>query len=288
MTIKTILVCVSSAEASRATLQAACLLARNFDTHIEALHVRADPRSLVPYTGEGMDGSMIEEIMDVTEREGGQRAEAARQMFDELCREHSLNVADAPSAAPGPSISWREETGREDEVIAVRGRLYDAVVVGRAVRNSALPSLITLEAALLDTGRPILVTPPNPPSAVGRSVAVAWESSPEAARAISFALPILAAADTVTILAPDPVEPPSIPVDELVSRLAWSGIEADVRSFDTKEVEIGAGFLRAAGEAGADLLVKGAYARSRVRQMVLGGRTRHIITHTGIPVLLSH
>lgn len=288
MTIKTILVCVSSAEASRSALQTACLLAQRFDAHIEALHVRADPRSLVPYTGEGMDGSMIEEIMEVTEREGGRRAESARQMFDEFCRERSLTVADTPSGAAGPTISWREEVGREDEVVAVRGRLYDLVVVGRAIPDSALPSPITLEAALLDTGRPIMVAPPATPPAIGRSVAVAWESTPEAARAISFSLPLLAAADTVTVLSPDPVEPPSIPVEELRSRLAWSGVTVDVRTFATKELEIGAGFLATAAEVGADLLIKGAYARSRLRQMMLGGRTRHIITHTEIPVLLSH
>lgn len=288
MTIKTILVCVSSAEASRSALQTACLLAQRFDAHIEALHVRADPRSLVPYTGEGMDGSMIEEIMEVTEREGGRRAESARQMFDEFCRERSLTVADTPSGAAGATISWREEVGREDEVVAVRGRLYDLVVVGRAIRDSALPSPITLEAALLDTGRPIMVAPPATPPAIGRSVAVAWESTPEAARAISFSLPLLAAADTVTVLSPDPVEPPPIPVEELKNRLAWSGVTVGVRTFPTKELEIGAGFLATAAEVGADLLVKGAYARSRLRQMMLGGRTRHIITHTEIPVLLSH
>jgi len=288
MTIKTILVCVSSAEASRSALQAACLLAQRFDAHIEALHVRADPRSLVPYTGEGMDGSMIEEIMEVTEHEGGRRAESARQMFDEFCRERSLTVADTPSGAAGATISWREEIGREEEVVAVRGRLYDLVLVGRAIRNSALPSPITLEAALLDTGRPVIVAPPATPSAIGRSVAVAWESTPEAARAISFSLPLLAAADTVTVLSPDPVEPPSLPVEELKSRLAWSGVTVDIRAFATKDLEIGAGFLATATEVGADLLVKGAYARSRLRQMMLGGRTRHIITHTEIPVLLSH
>jgi nucleotide-binding universal stress UspA family protein len=226
--------------------------------------------------------------MEVTEREGGERAQQTRQMFDEYCRENSLTVAEAPGNAPGATISWREEAGREDEVIAVRGRLFDVVVVGRAVKNAALPSPITLEAALLDTGRPIVVAPPNSPSDVGRSVAVAWESSPEAARAISFAIPLLAAADTVTLLSPKPVEPPSIQASELTGRLAWSGINALVRNFDIRTVEIGAGFLSAASEVGADLLVKGAYSRSRLRQMVLGGRTRHIITHTEIPVLLSH
>ena len=99
MTIKTILVCVSGAESGRLVLDAAARIAAMFGSHVEALHVRADPRGLVPYTGEGMDGSMIEEIMDVTEREGGDRALKTKTMFDQFCAERSLRRSDAPAAS---------------------------------------------------------------------------------------------------------------------------------------------------------------------------------------------
>jgi len=289
MAIKTILACVSSGDAGRNVLEAAWRVGSRFDAHIEALHVRADPRGLVPYTGEGMDGSMIEEIMEVTEREGGERSLAAKQAFDSFCQEKTgLTVTDSPSGATGTTISWREENGREDEIVAIRGRLFDFAVVGRPVRDAALPSPITLEAALLDTGRPILIAPPVMPPVTCGHVAVAWESSPEAARALSAAIPILQKADKVTLLSADPVEPPSIPPSEGVARLAWSGIATSVVTFDVTQEEIGAAYLKHAAEVSADLLVKGAYARSRVRQMILGGRTRHIISHTEIPVFLSH
>lgn len=289
MAIKTILACVSSGESGRNILDAAWRIASKFDAHIEVLHVRADPRGLVPYTGEGMDGSMIEEIMEVTEREGGERSIAAKNMFDAFCQENpGLTVANSPNGTNGPTICWREENGREDEIVAIRGRLFDFTVVGRPVRESALPSPITLEAALLDTGRPILIAPPKLPAATGRHVAVAWESSPEAARALSAALPILEKADKVTLLSADPVEAPSIQPSEGVARLAWSGISATVETFDVSQEEIGAAYLKHAAKVSADLLIKGAYSRSRVRQMILGGRTRHIIGHTEIPVFLSH
>ena len=287
MTIKSILACVSSAESAPSTLEAASRLSAKFNGHVEALHVRADPRGLVPYTGEGMDGSMIEEIMEVTEREGGERAVKAKQMFAQFCSTPGLTLADKPDAA-GPTIAWREELGREDEVIAVRGRLFDLVVGGRRPSDSALPSPIPLEAALLDTGRPIVVVPPALPAKTGGTVAVAWESSLEAGRAIAAAIPIMVEADQVIILSPDPVEPPTLPAEELIERLAWHGATASIHRFDGARVEIGAAFLEQAGQVNADLLVKGAYSRSRLRQMILGGRTRHIITHTEIAVLLSH
>lgn len=284
--IKTILACVSSGDSGQSVLEAAGRIAKRFDSHIEVLHVRADPRGLVPYTGEGMDGSMIEEIMEVTEKEGGERAIHAREVFDSFCQFSGIAIAEAPNGQSGPTICWREESGREDEIVAIRGRLFDVVAVGRPVKASALPSPITLEAALLDTGRPTLVASPELPANTGSHVAVAWESSPEAAHAIGAAMPILEKAEKVTLLASDPVEPPSIPPEEGVTRLAWSGINAEILRFDVHEDEIGAAYLKHAKEAGADMLIKGAYSRSRVRQMILGGRTRHIITATKIPVLL--
>ena len=284
--IKTILVCLSSSDSGQPLLETVGRIAKKFDSHVEVLHVRADPRGLVPYTGEGMDGSMIEEIMEVTEKEGSERAGSAKRIFEEFSQTSGLRVLDKPDGGTGPTIYWREESGREDEIVAIRGRLFDMVAVGRPLKNAALPSPITLAAALLDTGRPTLVVPPKVLTETGQHVAVAWESSPEAAHALGAAIPILEKADNVTLLSADPVEPPSIPPEEGVARLAWSGINASIRRFDTNEHEIGAAYLKYASEIQADLLIKGAYSRSRVRQMILGGRTRHIITSTEIPVIL--
>ncbi len=286
MTIKTILACVSSEESGKSVLDAAGQLARQHGAHIEILHVRADPRGLVPYTGEGMDGSMIEEIMEVTEKEGGERAVRVKAMYDGFCRSSGFAIADKPGMASGATICWREENGREDEIVAIRGRLFDVIACGRPVHDSALPSPITLEAALLDTGRPILIAPPSMPAHMGSHIAVAWESSPEATHAISAAMPLLALAKKITLLSADPIEPPDIPAEDGATRLAWGGIKAEILRFDGNAEEIGHAYLRHAKDVGADLLIKGAYSRSRVRQMILGGRTRHIIANAEIPTFL--
>ncbi len=288
MTIKTILVPINTAEISRSTLEVAMHLARKFGAHIDALHVRADPRGLVPYTGEGMDGSMIEEIMEVTEREGSERATKSKEFFDEFCAQNALEVSDQPHAGPTPTIAWKTEIGREDEVVALLGRLYDLIVIGRSVRDAPLPSPITLEAALLDTGRPIVVAPPEALPGVGNRIAIAWEASPEAGRAIADAMPMLEAADSVVLLAPEQGQVAPIAPEEMISRLAWHGVDATIQHFDAGLTELGAAFLAEAGKANADLLVKGAYSQSRLRQLILGGRTRHILARTRIPVLLSH
>jgi nucleotide-binding universal stress UspA family protein len=288
MTIKTLLAPVSAADGSRSTLDVALKIARRLGAHIDVLHVRPDPRGLVPYTGEGMDGSMIEEIMDVTEREGGERAAQTKEMFDAFAAENSVRVTAEPASGEEVSISWHTEVGREDEIVAIRGRLYDLIVVGRPLKDAALPSPITLEAALLDTGRPIVVAPPEPPAQLGQSVAIAWEGSPEAARAIADAMPILEQAEKITILAPANGQVAPIAPEELVRQLGWHGVGSSVQPFDASVTELGAAFLEQSAAAGADTLIKGAYSQSRLRQLILGGRTRHILANTTIPVLLSH
>jgi nucleotide-binding universal stress UspA family protein len=287
MSFKTVLVPVSSPDASKSTLETALLVARRWNSHLEILHVRADPRGLVPYTGEGMDGSMIEEIMDVTEREGSERAIQTKAMYDAFCAEHSLTASDKPLAEPGVTVSWREESGREDEVVALRGRLYDLIVVGRPVAESPRPSPITLEAALHDTGRPILVAPPTSPQQTGAHIAMAWEASPEAARTIAVSIQALVEAGQVTVLAPNLPQPLPLAPEDLVDRLAWHGVDAKIHVFDAGATELGPAFLDHAAKVGADMLVKGAYSQSRLRQMILGGRTRHILNHTTIPTLLA-
>jgi len=279
---------VSAADSGRATLETALQVARRRNAHIDVLHVRADPRGLVPYTGEGMDGSMIEEIMEVTEREGGERAQLSKEMFDSFCAGNSLRITDDPSDRSEATIAWRTEVGREDEVVAMRGRLYDLIVVGRPIKDAALPSPITLEAALLDTGRPILIAPPEQCPDTGSTIAIAWEGSPEAARAIADAMPLLEAASSVVVLAAEQAQVSPIDPQELVSRLAWDGVAATVHPFDASVTELGHAFLEQATAVNADLLVKGAYSQSRLRQLILGGRTRHIIANTTIPVLLAH
>ncbi len=288
MRYRTLLVPVSAPDISRPVLETALHLARRFDAHIDVLHVRPDPRGLVPYTGEGMDGSMIEEIMEVTEREGSDRAVRSREMFDDFVSDTGLRVVEEPDETAGVTLAWRTLVGREDEAVAVEGRLYDMVVVGRPTKDAALPSPITLEAALLDTGRPVLVAPPQTAASMGRTVAIAWEGSPEAARAIADAIPLLEQAESVHILSTEAAQVSPVNPESLQRRLAWHGIGARIVHFESTASELGAAFLAQSATVGADLLIKGAYSQSRLRQFILGGRTRHILAHAEIPVLLAH
>jgi nucleotide-binding universal stress UspA family protein len=288
MSLRTILVPISAADSSRSALETACQIAAKFGAHVEALHVRTDPRGLVPYTGEGMDGSMIEEIMDVTEREGRERQQKAREMFRAFCAAKGIKETDRPTSGPEVTIAWKEEVGREDEVVAVRGRVFDLIVVGRPLRDQPLPSPVTLEAAMLDSGRPIVVASPRIAADCGASIAVAWEGTREAARAIADATPFFEKAATVTIMAGRALADETPKPEDYVEKLAWHGVNARIHRFEGGLADLGTAYLREASKLGADLLVKGAYSQSRIRQLIFGGRTAHILAHAEIPVLFSH
>jgi nucleotide-binding universal stress UspA family protein len=191
------------------------------------------------------------------------------------------------------SLSWREESGKQAAVVAVHGRLADLIAVAQPDRERNL-GLNTLEAALLETGKPVLLCPPQPvepaapAAAVGRHVAVAWNGSCEAARAVTIGLPVLAAAESVTIVAlSDGAQKPLGP-EALKDYLASHGIAAGIETEKSKATGVGGALLKISRASGADLLLMGAYGQSRRRELIMGGVTQHIIEHADLPVLLTH
>lgn len=282
---RTILVCLSDSESAEATLGLALLLGRAHHAHVEAIHVRPDPAAAVPLIGEGMSGAMVEEMLAAAETQAAERAGRVRAVFDAVCARTGAAMAAEPEPEPQFSVSWREETGREEEVLANAGRLTDLVVFAHPDPERDSPSIMSLNAVLMESGRPVLLAPPVLPAGLGRQVAVFWNGSAEASRAVQGARPILKRAETVSILSA--VEEGGVSPGELAGYLAWHGVKAQVHSFAGGS-HVGPALLKEAGDMGADLVVMGAYTHSRLRQLILGGVTRHVLHAAQLPVLLCH
>jgi nucleotide-binding universal stress UspA family protein len=286
--IKTILAIASSAESAQAPMETAFLAGKALGGHVEVFHVRPDPASAVPYVGEAMAGALVEEMMAAAEKEATARAEALKQRFDALVAAGDVPLRDGPPPTDDLSAEWIMIDGNEAEEVAARGRVSDLIVAGRPGPNRELPSLITLNAALMEAGRAVLVAPPSPPTSVGTHVAIAWNGSPEAARAVQAAMPLIEAAGRVTILVAADVEA-LCGAEDLARHLAWHGVSTETVGVKGHHGEdVGKTLLNHCRDAGADLLVMGAYTHSRLRQLIMGGVTRYILDHAEIPVLLSH
>lgn len=225
--------------------------------------------------------------MSVAERQAAERAGKARAAFDEACARHGAPLALAPPAS-GPTAQWEDMVGREEEAVAWRGRLSDLVVLGRPTDGTEGPSLMTLNAALMESGKPLLLAPPTATATIGTRITVAWNGSAEAGRAVAFALPLMKRAETVTIVSlTEDSRTASAPAGELASFLAWHGIQAQCKVVHAG-AQAGNVLLNECAATASDLLVMGAYTHSRLRQLILGGVTRHVLNHSDICCLMCH
>lgn len=289
MAIKTILVPLGDPAAGASPLETAFAVASLFDAHVEALHVRADPRkAIVDYVGESMSAQRIGDVLKAAEAGAAEVAARARRLFDEACAKAGVALAEAAPGPGGVSAAWREETGYEDEWVERYGRLADLTVIGRRAANQEVASRPSIESAILGTGRALLVAPPGPPVSVGNNVAVAWNGSAEAARGVGAAMPLLTRAGTVSILSAERDSGRRYRPEDLAAYLAWHGIRAKAATIPVKRESVGATLLAEAARGGADLMVMGAYTHSRLREMIVGGVTRHVLDCAELAVLMAH
>ncbi len=288
MTIKSILAPLDGSNSSEHAFQVALSMARQCTAHLDALHVRSNPKDAVPLLGEGMSGAVIEDIIVAAEKESNERAHLARSIFEKVCQDEGVTIVEVPSPDEGITARWIEETGREDEATGIRGRLADLIVLPRPTPESSVSATMTLNAALVETGRAVLVVPDRPVDTVGSRVAISWNGSAEAARAVAAALPLIENADRVLVLTIDGDEAPAHVASELSDYLMWHGVSADMDVSPVTERQIGETVLSKSAEWNADLLVMGAYTHSRLRQLIMGGVTRHVLNEATLPVLLVH
>lgn len=196
--------------------------------------------------------------------------------------------ADGPVGNGGVNYSWNGESLLTDIKMGAYARVFDLTVVGRPGPDAHDPRQPTLEAVLFDSGRPILVVPPRAPNKVGDVIAVAWNASTETARTVSFAMPFLKRAGRVVVIAVPSAMSPGPSAELLARSLQSHGLDVILDVVQEPTQAPGRTILAHAVAHGADMLVKGGYTQSRLRQMIFGGATRHIIMEANIPVILAH
>jgi nucleotide-binding universal stress UspA family protein len=288
MTIRNILVPIRGDGKGERVLDHALAVARRFNAHLMAVHCRARPEDMLPF-GVFVPTSFRQQIASSATAMANDEEGRVKGLFQEYCRRHDLMVVDNVLAAPDdrPSASWSEATGKQAAVVAMRGRLADLIVVAQPDLDLNL-GRNTLEAALLETGRLVLLCPSAEVASVGRHVAIGWDGHAEAARAVAAAMPILVAADQITVLSAETGTALDLGPGELQAYLARHDGRAGVRTFRSRATEVAQGLLASAKEAGADALLIGAYGHSRRRELIMGGVTQHIIDHADLPVLMNH
>jgi nucleotide-binding universal stress UspA family protein len=226
--------------------------------------------------------------MKAAEKDAAADAETARQHFEAA---RAAAQAAVTQSAPGPGMAsgwFKTVTGRIDDIVPDEARLSDLVVFSQAAGRGDNRMAVTLEATLLDSSRPLLLTPERPPAKLGSTIAIAWNGSAECTRAVAAAMHFLLRAATVHILTAQTSATAPEEGGRLADYLAWHGIQASIHVVKPIDEPVGSALVTRASELGSDFMVMGGYGHSRVREMILGGVTRYIFDHPSLPVLIAH
>jgi len=281
-----ILAVTDGAAGSDAAMAAAIDLGQRFGARVEMLHVANDPRDLLPYVGEGMSGTALEQVMASVEASNARRREAVEASFKRLCSGLPEVQADEPVEAGKFAVCLNIAVGRQPEEIERLGRLADVIVMPHPSLTEGDESA-SMDAALFGTGRPVIAVPADTKKGFGSKVAVAWDGSREGAMAVTAALPLLKQAKEVVVITAreddDVVEPSA-----LARYLAGHGIAAKTWAYTPGSESIADGLLGQAEHAASDCLIMGAYGHSRLRERILGGATEGVLQRAKIPVLMAH
>jgi nucleotide-binding universal stress UspA family protein len=270
----TVLAVLAGSRSDAAVLDAAAALAGK-EGRVSALAVRSDPVRVLPMVGEA-GAAAAAELMSVLEEQAKARAARARSGFEAW-----------RAKAGAVRAEFQEAKGHPSETAAALARNADVVAVARPREEDEPMAAALVEACLFGSGRPVLMVPPNPPKKIGARVGVLWDGSRTAARALGDAMPLLADAQSVTVFTAGGVDEEVPSADAVARRLQAGGVKAAAKTVAAAGEE-GQALVAAAAEAGCDLLVMGGYGHSRLREMILGGVTRHMLASAPVPVLMAH
>lgn len=281
MSMKTILVPMENHDMQSA-LETALLLGQRNNSYIEGFALRWQVTALIGGI-DAMGGLPLDRFREDNEEE----ARKAKQIFEIFMRKHG--VPRSTETVGSVSFGWLDHAAEGEGFIGSYGRVFDVIVMNRRDANSGPMHDRAIESGLFESGRPILLSPPSPPSQIATNVLIAWNCSTEQARAIALAMPILQKADRVTVLTVSGgtgVAGPS--AEQLIRYLRCNGVVAESMRVELDGKSTGEAILASAQSLGCDLLIKGAYTQSRMRQWIFGGATQYVLANAALPVLLAN
>ena len=281
MGMKTILVPIENHDAMQSALETALLLGRRCDSYIEGFALRWAINEFM--VGDVVGGMPLETYrQDIAEE-----AKKARQIFETFMQKH--DVPRSTETTESLSFGWLDDVSEGESFIGSYGRVFDVIVMNRRDAKSSPLHDRAIESGLFESGRPILLSPPSPPRQIATNVLIAWNCSTEQARAIALAMPLLQKADRITVLTViGGTGVPGPSAEQLIQYLQRNGIVAAPMKVELDGRNTGEAILAAAQSLGCDLLIKGAYTQSRLRQWIFGGATQHVLANAALPVLLAN
>jgi nucleotide-binding universal stress UspA family protein len=292
MSMKRILVPLPSSVDATSEIDMALSAAKMLDAYVEALYI-LEPLPPIPSRVGVTEGSRTARLAArpaswvIEEQE--KHTQERREQFIQACALQHVPVLSAGETFGAlPAASWREAEGEYGQIAVERAAAFDLMVATSAAVVELLKDIA--ERSLLRTHRPVLLAPQRVASDLAGTAMVAWDESLQCWHAVSAAISFLQKAQSVEVVSVDrdPARREASQA-EVLAYLRCHGIVATHRVVAPDSRSVGETLLTTAAEAGAGLLVMGAYAHSRLREMLLGGATRHVLKNAvATPVLMAH
>ena len=286
--MRVIFVPVANRPECAAALNTAFSIGRSVGASVIGCHIRPHSNSRVTLPSRlGMSGFSNDDAewqAAFKPRDARKGGTAAKTLFARLADSHGYDLIRQPRIKPG--AVWMEKIGSPNKVIGIMGPLADLIVVSRPTAKGGTLARLFLSASLLRSSRPVLVLPQFRKRAVGNRVCIAWNQSVEAAQAVAAAMPFLTRTDHVSIVSCGHEAQAGPKSSQLASYLKYWGVKSQHISLPGKN-EPGE-ILAAYKSTGSDLLVMGAYSRSRMSQLVFGSVTEYMLNRASIPVLMLY
>ena len=291
MSYKTILAPIQFEETARAVMNSAVVLGEKFGAHIHAKHIRAPFIAYAPYAYHTL--AMTTAPVSVShefEASTTKHAAKLKSVFEECCKDNDVRVLafEEASTAPNHSASWSDTTGPVIQGMAHFGRVCDLSVVTMPDKSSVTRDTPLFEGLLMESGRPVLVVSSDGLKEMPKSVLVAWDGSLPATRAIQAALPFFQAADRVVVVTIGEVDFGMPSAEHAAAFLALHGVKSEARIVDWPKKPIAERLLNQAEATNCDMIVMGGYSHARLFETLLGGTTRHMLSHADRSLLLAH
>ncbi len=283
--MRTFLVPFHDDDSSDIALEAAHRLASRNAGHIEGLLVLENPALAISDRF-----AVPSEVLVQVTHSWREVADKARGRFRGFVERRGIAWSDEPQpAGEAVTAGWRELEGRESDIVGERARLHELTVFGRMPYFGPPHWEATAENLLFESGRPVLITGArHPAETLGDIVVIAWNRSIETARTVALGMPLLTRARRVALLEVEDWTFPGPSGEEMTAWLRRAGVNAEHTMAPLEGRTPGQVILAETDALGADLLFKGAYTRNRLRELVFGGATRHVLTHAELPVFMAH
>jgi nucleotide-binding universal stress UspA family protein len=259
-------------------------LAKKHNAKVDVVHCRAQAHDLMP-PGLSLNDFARKVMMEQAAELANRQEDHLRGILRRLSRDFGLT--DKPISGGFATCTFSEKEGRMADVVKQAGRLADLIVLPKPQRERNLGQS-SLKSALYGAGRPVLVCPGQlrPNETFAEHVAIGWNGSLPASRAVASSLEIVRYAKRVSIVTDGKLQPHGPTVEELINYYATRGINAEVVKFSGQEPS--KALLATSKDIKASLLVIGAYSHSHETEMLFGGNTGRIVDNTEMPILMAH